>query len=300
MTTPTTRAEPGLPITLAAGDRVGIVAGHGRLPVNVAQRLAVAGHSPFVVLIEGEAETGTGLSDFDHETLPLEDFGGLAPLLKRHQVTHVVLAGGIDRRPDWRAVRPRLSLLTLLPKAIAALAKGDDGLLRALVRSLEGGGFKVVGAHEIVPDLVAQEGVMTRVQPQKADWADLQAALLAARAIGALDIGQGAVAIGGRAIALEGIEGTDQLLARVAGMRGHGRLAGKKRGVLVKSAKPGQERRADLPAVGPATVEGAHEAGLAGIGVEAGGTLILDHARMMERADELGLFVVGLASGSVE
>jgi DUF1009 family protein len=300
MTTPTTRAELRLPITLAAGDRVGIVAGHGRLPVNVAQSLAAAGHSPFIVHIEGETESGSGLADFDHETLPLEDFGGLAPLLKRHRVTHVVLAGGIDRRPDWRAVRLRFSLLTLLPKAIAALAKGDDELLRALIRSLEARGFKVVGAHEIVPDLVVQEGVMTRVKPQKADWVDLEAGLVAARAIGALDIGQGAVAIGGRAIALEGIEGTDQLLARVAGMRGHGRLAGKMRGVLVKSAKPGQEMRADMPAIGPATVEGAHEAGLAGIGVEAGGTLVLDYSEMVERADELGLFIVGLASGSPE
>lgn len=300
MTTPTTRAEQRLPITLAAGDRVGIVAGHGRLPINVAQCLAAAGHSPFIVHIEGEAEAGTGLADFEHESLPLEDFGGLAPLLKRHRVTHVVLAGGVDRRPDWRAVRPRLSLLTLLPKAIAALAKGDDGLLRALVRSLEARGFKIVGAHEIVPDLLAQEGVMTRAQPQKADWADLRAGLVAARAIGALDIGQGAVAIGGRAIALEGIEGTDQLLARVAAMRGHGRLAGKKRGTLVKSAKPGQEMRADLPAVGPATVDGAHAAGLVGIGVEAGGTLVLDYSRMIQRADELGLFVLGLPSGLSE
>src|SRR5690606_15834225 len=123
-----------------------------------------------------------------------------------------------------RAVRPTLSLLRLLPKAISALAKGDDGLLRALVRALEGHGFTVVGAHEIVPDLLAEEGPMTRTKPQRADWADLEAGLIAARAIGALDIGQGAVAIGGRAIALEGIEGTDQLLARVAGMRDHGRL----------------------------------------------------------------------------
>lgn len=300
MTTPTTRADSGLRIKLAAGDRVGIVAGHGRLPVNVAQGLAAAGHSPFIVHIEGETESGTGLAAYDHEFLQLEDFAGLVPLLRRHHITHVVLAGGIERRPNWRAVRPRLSLLTLLPKAIAALAKGDDGLLRALVRGLEGYGFKVVGAHEIVPDLLAEEGPMTRTQPRKADWADLKAGLVAARAIGALDIGQAAVAIGGRAIALEGIEGTDQLLARVAGMRGHGRLAGKTGGVLVKCAKPGQELRADLPAIGPATVEGAYAAGLAGIGVEAGGSLVLDFGRMVERADELGLFVVGLASGVPE
>ncbi len=138
---------------------------------------------------------------------------------------------------------------------------------------------------------------MTRAAPSRRDMPDLKAALEAARAIGALDIGQGAVSIGGRVVAVEGIEGTDGLLARVKDLRGHGRIAGKKRGVLVKCAKPGQELRADLPTIGPATVLAAHAAGLAGIGVEAGHSLILDFGDMVERADALGLFVVGLPAG---
>ena len=105
---------------------------------------------------------------------------------------------------------------------------------------------------------------------------------------------QAAVAVGGRAIALEGIEGTDGLLERVKALRGHGRIAGKKRGVLVKCAKPGQELRADLPTIGLATVEAAHEAGLAGIGIEAGRSFILDHDTTIARADALGLFILGL------
>lgn len=138
---------------------------------------------------------------------------------------------------------------------------------------------------------------MTEASPQKSDWRDLEAAAQAARAIGMLDIGQGAVAIGGRAIALEGIEGTDGLLERVKAMRGHGRIAGKKRGVLVKCAKPGQELRMDLPAIGPATVIAAHEAGLAGIGVEADRSLILDAKNVFGEANRRGLFVVGLPPG---
>lgn len=297
MTTPT-RIEPKLQIKLAPGDRVGIVAGSGRLPINVAERLTAVGHAPFVAMIEGEADQDSTLTSCEHEYLQLEDFAELVPTLKRHGVTHVVLAGGIARRPEWRKIKPRLALLAILPRALAGLARGDNGLLKALVGGLEGYGMKVVGAHEIVPDLLAVEGAMTRAAPLKADWRDLDAALEAARTIGALDVGQGAVAIGGRVIALEGIEGTDGLLARVAGMRGHGRIAGKKRGVLVKCAKPDQEMRADLPTIGPGTVEGAHAAGLAGIGVEAGGSLVLDYAKMIERADALGLFVVGLPKGS--
>jgi UDP-2,3-diacylglucosamine hydrolase len=300
MTTPTTWTETKLPIRLSPGERVGIVAGSGRLPINVAERLVAAGHAPFVVLIEGEAGSDPALLACEHETLPLESFAEFVPVMKRHGVTHIVLAGGIDRRPNWRAVRPSFALLRILPRAIAALAKGDDGLLRILVRGLESFGFKVVGAHEIIPDILAPKGAMTRATPTEADWRDLNAALEAALAIGRLDIGQGAISIGGRVIALEGIEGTDCLLARVADMRDHGRLAGKKRGVLVKCAKPQQEKRADLPTIGPATVEGAHAAGLAGIGIEAGNSLVLDFGRMVERADELGLFVVGLPAGKPE
>jgi DUF1009 family protein len=293
-----TRTDTKPRIRLATGDRVAVVAGSGRLPVNVAESLALAGHAPFVVMLAGEAEAESGLARFDRENLALEDIGGLLPLLKRRRVTHVVLAGGVSRRPHWRRIRLSLGLFRVLPKILAALARGDDGLLKAIVRELEAAGFKVAGAHEIVPDLLAPEGVLTRARPLKGDAADLDAALTAARAIGALDIGQAAVAIGGRVVALEGIEGTDGLLERVKDLRHHGRVGGRKRGVLVKCAKPGQELRADLPAIGPATVDAAHAAGLAGIGVEAGHSLVLDFGELTKRADALGLFVVGLpASG---
>jgi DUF1009 family protein len=294
MTPTMTRADAERRIELAAGDRVAVVAGSDRLPINVAESLARAGHSPFVVMLAGEADDDPVFSSLEHETLALEEVGALVPLLKRRKVTHVVLAGGISRRPHWRRIRPTLALLRILPRILLALARGDDGLLRAIVGELEANGFTVVGAHEIVPDLLAVEGPMTRARPLKGDAADLDAALAAARAIGALDIGQGAVAIGGRAIALEGIEGTDGLLERVRELRHHGRVGGRKRGVLVKCAKPGQELRADLPAIGPATIDAAHAAGLAGIGVEAGHSLVLDFGKMVERADALGIFVVGL------
>ena len=159
----------------------------------------------------------------------------------------------------------------MLPRLVRALRKGDDGVLRALVGHIEAGGIKVVGAHEILPDLLAAEGRIAGGTPLKADWRDIEAASTAARAIGALDIGQGAVAIGGRVIAVEGIEGTDGLLDRAGNFARMAGIAGSRRGVLVKCAKPGQELRADLPAIGPATVDGAHAAGLAGIGLEAGG-----------------------------
>jgi DUF1009 family protein len=284
----------GQGLRLGSGARVGIVAGGGNLPIEIAQYLAARGHNPFVVILEGESDPASPLGRYDHLVQPLEAFGSLVSILKRHGVTHAVLAGEVKRRPHWSALRFNAGLLALLPTVIASLARGDDGLLRAIVRYIERRGIRIVGAHQIVPELLAIPGAMTDLSPTDSDWKDIDAALVAARAIGALDIGQGAVAIGGRVIALEGIEGTDGLLERVRDLRDHGRLSSRRRGVLVKCAKPGQEERADLPSIGPQTVDAAHAAGLAGIGVEAGRSLVLEGPAMVARANALGLFVVGL------
>ena len=294
MTTPTTKAEGAGRLQLPPGSKVGIIAGGGKLPIDVANGLTDQGHKPFILMVQGEAFPESQLGQFEHEVLSLESIGSLVGILKRRGVTHIVLAGEIKRRPRLGAMRFNLGLLSIVPLVISALARGDDGLLKVVVRGLEARGFTVVGAHQIVPTLTAGEGTLTRLAPSKADWKDIKAAHEAAIAIGVLDIGQGAVAIGGRAIALEGIEGTDGLLARVKDLRGHGRLAGKTGGALVKCAKPDQELRVDLPSIGVQTVEGAHAAGLAGIAVEAGRSLILDSATVISRADALGLFVIGL------
>ena len=296
-TTPMTKAETaGTRLDLPPGARVGIVAGGGSLPVEVAAGLAGRGYPPFIILMEGEVDRKPDLAGYEQETLALEDIGSLVPLLKRRRITHLVLAGEIRRRPRLTGLRPSLSLIAVLPVVVMALARGDDGLLKVVARALEARGIKIVGAHEIVPELAAAEGSLTRAEPRKSDWRDIDAAHAAAKAIGALDIGQAAVAIGGRVIALEGIEGTNGLLERTRQLRDHGRLAGKTRGVLVKCAKPGQELRADLPSIGPLTVEAAHEAGLAGIAIEAGRSLILEGPATIARANALGLFVVGLAA----
>jgi len=294
--TKTETASAGL--DLPPGSRVGIIAGGGSLPVEVAAGSAERGYPPFVILMEGEVNRMADLSRYEHESLALESIGSLIPLLRRHRITHLVLAGEIKRRPRLLALRPSLSLLAVIPLVVMALARGDDGLLKVVARGLEARGIKVVGAHEIVPNLVAAKGVLTKAAPRKSDWPDIEAGLAAAKAIGALDIGQAAIAVGGRTIALEGIEGTAGLLDRAKLLRGHGRIAGKTRGVLVKCAKPGQELRADLPSIGPQTIEAVHAAGLAGIAVEAGRSLVLEGSETIARANALGLFVIGLPAAA--
>ncbi|MCV3241258.1 LpxI family protein [Mesorhizobium sp. ZC-5] len=288
-----TRSEAG-GIKLEPTDRVALIAGSGQLPVDVAEGLAKAGKPPFVMIVGGEGVDPLAFQPYDHMILPLEAIGDLVGLLRRNRITHVIMAGGVSSRPNLRRIKWSLALLRVLPRLVYKLTKGDNTLLSAFVAHLEQSGFEVVGAHEVLPDLLARPGVMGKVQPRTSDQRDIDAALEAALAIGRLDIGQAAVAVGGRAVALEGVEGTDGLLERMKELRNNGRIAGIARGVLVKCAKPDQELRADLPTIGPATIEGAHAAGLAGVAVEADRAFVLEFARTIERADALGLFVIGL------
>jgi DUF1009 family protein len=281
----------------AATGRIGVIAGGGALPPAVVRTLLLNGHDPYVIMMDGEVENPALFTDAECTTMQLEEFGLLVPRLKRAGVQRLVMAGSVKRRPRLRSIKWAFSTLKLIPRVAAGMTRGDDGLLRTVVNIMESNGIAVVGAHEIVPDLLAPEGVMTMAHPTSADRRDIEAASEAAIAIGKLDIGQGAIAIGGRAVALEGIEGTDGLLERTIGLRDHGRLAGKKRGVLAKRCKPQQELRTDLPAIGAETISQAHAAGLAGVCVEAGRSFILDFDQTIARANELGLFVVGLASG---
>ena len=183
--------------------------------------------------------------------------------------------------PDWRAAK--------FFAKVGYRALGDDGLLSAIVKELEREGFRVLGADELLGDADLPEGPLGRVRPDALASADIRRGMQIARAIGALDIGQAAVVQQGLVLGVEAIEGTDALLRRVAGLRRDG-----PGGVLVKAEKPGQERRADRPTIGPQTVALAAESGLRGVAAQAGATIVLDRAETVRRADEAGLFVVGV------
>lgn len=302
MTTPNPQAETGDPREAIArrGGRIAIVAGSGLLPVELAQKLHDEGTDPFVVRIAGEAGDDGVFSECDGMTLEIEELGSLIRLLSAAGVSRLVLAGGISRRPKLRRMRWTWPLLRVAFRLAPAMARGDDNLLRTAISFVEEHGITVMGAHEVMPDLLCEEGLLTTAAPDGRDRGDIDAGMKAARALGALDIGQAAIAIGGRVVAVEDIEGTDALLARAAALRDHGRLAGAKRGVLAKSAKPGQELRADLPAIGPHTVAGATKAGLAGIVLEANRSLILAQNETLAAANEAGVFILGMRRETVD
>jgi UDP-2,3-diacylglucosamine hydrolase len=273
-------------------DCVGILAGSGRLPEIVASELAKQGSAVFVVALT--PETGNWVKAHPRAYVPVTHLSRLVRELKSASVKTLVLAGGIRVRPTPFSFRLDWMTIRAFPRLFRALRKGDDGLLRTAVAWLGEQGFDVVGAQDLVPSLLAPERVLTLLAPDADDQIDIHAAIAEAVRLGAADIGQAAVARSGAVAASETREGTQAMLLRVARTT-HGF---QRSGVLAKFSKPGQELRADMPTIGPDTVEQAAAAGLAGIVVEADRSLILDREMVVARANELGIFVAGMR-GSV-
>ncbi|RCL02065.1 MAG: hypothetical protein JSC189_000874 [Candidatus Tokpelaia sp. JSC189] len=273
----------------ALSGRTAIIAGNGVLPLTIATILRDQGKAPFLIILRDE--TDPELYAFEHCEISIVEFSVLIRSLKAAGIRNVVLAGGVRSRPYWRDLRVDGPTLRVLPKIFFALNKGDDALLRAFINLVETYGFRVIGAHEVVPMLLApKKAILTRKCPNKQEKYNIALALEAARQLGALDIGQGAIAVGGRVVALEGAEGTDNMLERISQMR-QARSIPLQGGVLVKIMKPNQEKRADLPTIGLKTVENVYRAKLCGIAIEAGHTFILDLEKTIKAADRYGIFI---------
>jgi UDP-2,3-diacylglucosamine hydrolase len=266
--------------------KLGIIAGGGDLPARLMAVCRAAGKPFFVVALDGHADRQ--LTDgAPHIWSRLGAAGAMLQALRDAGVTDLVLAGRVRRpsfvelRPDWRAAK--------LFARIGAKALGDDGLLRAVTQELEQEGFRVLAVQDVFAGLLTPAGVLGRIVPDETAQADIDHGIRIARGLGALDVGQAVVVQQGLVLGVEAIEGTDALVERCGPLRRMG-----PGGVLVKMCKPQQDGRLDLPTIGPATVEKAAAAGLRGIAAEAGATLTLDRHAVVEVADRLGLFVIGV------
>ncbi|MCQ8277368.1 UDP-2,3-diacylglucosamine diphosphatase LpxI [Acetobacteraceae bacterium KSS8] len=271
----------------ADGGALGILAGGGPLPGQVAAAAAAQGRAVFIVAFQDFAEPDI-VAPWPHEVIRLAAAGRILAALRAHHCSELVLIGPV-RRPSLRDLRPDAEGTRILARIGRALFAGDDGLLAALVRVLGEEGFTVRGAHEFLNDGVGKPGPLGRHRPNDQALSDIARGVAVVRALGQLDIGQGCVVQDGLVLAVEALEGTDRMLERAGTLRQPGQG-----GVLVKLVKPGQDRRADLPTIGPRTVLAAQQAGLAGIAFEAGGTLLTDPDGLRREADRSGLFVVGI------
>ena len=284
-------------IPAAEESPLAIICGGGSLPLTVADLAAKHGRKVVLFPLHGAADPADFVTR-PHEWLYVGQVGRFFRLARAAGCHDIVLIGSVVRPAFWQ-LRLDLRTLIALPRLALAFRGGDNHLLSLIGRLVEGHGFRMVGAHEIAPEILVPEGNLGRCQPTERDRADIALGLDYLRAAGPFDIGQAVVVADKRVLAVEAAEGTDAMLKRVAEMRASGRVrtaAGA--GVLVKAPKAGQDLRVDMPSIGPKTVEGATLAGLAGIAVLAGSTIVAEPARLVEAADRAKIFVTGESAGT--
>ena len=280
------------------GEPLAIICGGGSFPGAVADAVARRGRRPVLFGIKGWADPKL-VERYAHHWIALGQAGRFFRLARAEHCREVLFIGALLRPPltqirlDWQTVR-------LLPRAVGFFRGGDNRLLSGIASIAEGGGLRVVGVAEVAPEILVPEGVLGRRQPSPRDLADVAVALKVIAALGPFDVGQAAVVADNNVLAIEAAEGTDNLLLRLADLRHQGRITVPRgTGVLVKAAKPGQDHRFDLPSIGPRTVANAAQAGLAGIAVTAGGTIIAEAAQTAAVADRENLFLIGVHGDAV-
>jgi len=271
-----------------------LICGGGSLPLAVADSVTARGRRVLLFPLRGAADAADYTAREAH-WLYLGQFGKFARIARAAGCHEMVFIGSLVR-PSLRQIRPDIHTLLALPDIMRAFRGGDDHLLSNIGKLVEARGFRLCGAHEVAPDILMPFGPLTRVHPGPGERGDIAFGFDYLRAAGPFDVGQAVVVSGKHVLAVEAVEGTDLMLARIAELRQNGRLqAPPGSGVLVKAPKPGQDRRFDLPTIGPQTVARVVEAGLTGIAVTAGSAVIAEPECLIESADRAGIFVVGVS-----
>lgn len=254
-----------------------LIAGQGQMPAAL---VAALPERPYICALSDFLPDGLEVD----QSFRLEHLGTLIRDLQARGITELCLLGAI-RRPQIDPSQIDAATLPLVPVIQQALSAGDDGALRAVITVFENAGLTLRAAHELAPTLLPPQGCPTQRQPEPAHIQDATRANAILAAMDAADIGQSCAVLNGQALALEGIFGTDWMLSSLTARPDQGG------GVFFKAPKPGQDRRADLPVIGPTTPEGVAEAGLDGLIVEAGGVMVLNPEQVIAECDRLNLFL---------
>jgi DUF1009 family protein len=270
-----------------------IIGAGGTLPFAVADAVKKSGRRFVLFALEGVTDASRAV-DYPHRWVAVGQGGKLIKEMRAQGCRDIVFIGTLLRPPIGK-MRLGFDTLRMLPTIISIFRGGDDHVLRGLSKLAERYGFRVVAAHDVAPEILMPEGQLTRRKPSDAELEDIALGLDLLNAIGSFDVGQAAVVANRHVLAVEGAEGTDAMLERVAELRRRGRIhAPSGTGVLVKAPKPGQDRRFDLPGIGPRTVDAVQAAGLGGIAVVAGEAVVAEPGELLAAADAAGLFVSGV------
>ena len=274
--------------TAAGTDPLIVLAGGGRFPVLVAEAVTARGRAVTIAGIRGEADPS--IEAFDHVWIGRGHLSRLIRLAKREGARDLVIIGAMKERRMPRLSEIDLADLVELVRNWRILTHGEDGVLRRIARLFEARGLRVVGAGEAAPELLMPVGALGRVVPDETRRAAILFGLGEARRHGAGDVGQGVIVTDRTVVLKEGTAGTDAMIAAFAAMP----CSRERRGILVKCPKPIQDLRLDTPVIGPETVRAAAAAGLEGLALLAGATLVADRAEVARIADAAGLFVWGI------
>ena len=270
-----------------------IVCGGGSLPFAVADAAAASGRRVVLLGLRGFADPDR-IAGYPHHWVAMAQFGHLFHLLNGEGCRELVFIGSLVR-PTFRQLRLDFTTLRLLPRIARMFRGGDSHILDGVIAIVEEQGFRVIGAHEVVPDILVPEGALGTRQPSAGDRSDIARGLEFLRATGPFDVGQAVVVAENRIVCVEAAEGTDHMLARLADVRRGGGVRFRSgTGVLVKAPKPGQDHRIDLPSIGPKTIENARAARLNGIAVVANSAVIAEPTAVVDAAERAKLFVVGV------
>lgn len=271
------------------GQGIAIIAGQGNLPKELAQHLLE--QNPLVVIVQFQGVLLDWCDGYTVIPAQFEKPNALFKSLKRLGIDQVVFAGAMTR-PKLNPLKFDLTLLKLAPTLLPSLKSGDNTTLSLVIKIFEDNGFTILGAHEVLPNLVASKGILTKQSPTEADKQDTERAFGIITAMSAADVGQACVVAQGLCLGVETIQGSDVMLtwvAQSAGAYRHDPNGGQ--GVFVKLPKAGQDLRVDLPTIGPNTIHAVHNAGLAGIVISQGSVMILDQDECISLANEYGLFI---------
>lgn len=289
----TARAGTHGPAHADSSGPIAIIAGGGRLPIQLVEHLERTGQDYRVLAFRGFA--APELRRKAHANVDLLDLKTILSTLDGWKPRAVSLVGAV-RRPGFSALLGAYSALRNMQEVKEVITRGDDQVLRGAVMLIEERGHRVIGAHELAPDLVASRDLRGSLEPNEDDRQAIAVGLDLLASLSAFDIGQGAVIARNHVLAIEGPEGTDRMLVRVAGFRQSwfGLRRRKEGGVLIKAAKRGQDLRVDMPTIGPRTIAEAAKAGLSGIAIGAGSTFVLEQEETLRTANRLGLFLIAV------
>lgn len=270
-----------------------IICGGGSLPFALAEAASRRGRRVVLFALRGWADPER-VAAYPHYWSWMGQFGRFIRIAAKEGCRDVVFIGSVGRPSLW-TIRPDLRVLRLMPRILRLFRGGDDHLQSGVGRIFEEHGFRLLGPQDVAPELLMPRGPIGARMPNERDRADISRGIALLQATSPFDIGQAVVVADNQVVAVEGPEGTDQMVARVAELRRSGRVrtpAGV--GVLVKAAKLGQDRRIDLPSIGPQTIDGAAAAGLAGIAVVADSTVVAEPDQIAAAVDRANIFVIGV------